>query len=490
MTTINDPMQYIPFSGVILTVVDKSVFMVQLFGNVNTINNNIRGVGNTMLGQFKEWTSIGLTDHVDTSVLTIQNNEVKTVIVRIVSNSLQLFINDKYFYNYKFDLYNTGNILTKPMDIHQNKPYVTTMLSCDLSRDLSENTSLFQVNPSMTKLCTSNSTSFQISYTSDIWLIGSQYYRIGSGKVQFNASNIQIDLFTKGSERVILNIDLTTLEGASLQNHDMETIMIDLTEAKRRGNDGIYDIVPEMLPPLIDREITIDIFDEIEDHNHKLHIFTGPGNQSKSLYKEMLALINTNINKNLKKDVTYKEMFSESPIKTDIDTILEDTTQVYQRMLLQQAKVFSNSIRRQDSASNVEKYYNKIKRNIIGTFPEEVSCRIIKDIQKSITNIIQNKCIIYLEEGDFIFYDSWSNLQRKFSIEEMSHPLLNVILLKIPKKYNSNRIILGPGTVKQKSKSLYKYMLESVNAGTCRHFDKKKSLKAWYKKCVDKYGYN
>lgn len=490
MTTNNSPMQYIPFSGVILTIVDEctSSYKVQLFGS---IDNDIDTISCSILGNFKEWTSCEFTN--PNYTLTIQNNEViETVIVKIVFNSLQLFINDKYFYNYKFDLGICRRILT-PKDIQQNNLYITTMLSCDLSCDLSNNMTLFQVNPSMRKLCTSNSTSFQISYTSDMWLIGSQYYLIGSGKVQFNASNIQIDLFTKGSERVILNIDLTTLEGSSLLNHDMETIMIDLTEAKRRDNDGIYEIVPELLPPLIEnKEIVIDILDEIEDIN-TFHIFTGPGNQSKSLYKEMLAEIYKKYTKNtinLKKDVSYKEMFSESPIKSDIDTILENTTPVYQRMLLQQAKVFGNSICRQDSASNVEKYYDNIKGKIIKTFQEEVSCRIIKDIQKSITNIIQNKCIIYLEEGDFIFYDSWSKLQRKFAIEEMSHPLLNAILSKFNKKYKGYSIILGPGTVKQKSKSMYRYMLDSVNAGTCHHFDKKKSLKAWYKKCVDKYGYN
>ncbi len=214
--------------------------------------------------------------------------------------------------------------------------------------------------------------------------------------------------------------------------------------------------------------------------------------------KDKSNIVLSQILTSAKRTFKTSQQNSHQTINQLIDEIIVNNPNLtnYQKNLLAETRVFgctmTNGIKNMRTISEFDPYshFMAFIERVKGSFDNDVSMKLIRSTHRLILEALQEKALQSLTNGSLREYNKLSNLARKLEFEMVSHPLLTSMKLKILKKYKADRIILGSGTVEEKSKQMYRYLLNCVKSNKCCYFSTKKELKKWYKDCVRQHGFN
>jgi len=261
-------------------------------------------------------------------------------------------------------------------------------------------------------------------------------------------------------------------------------------------NSGFYDgsftrIYEKYTDSKLLEENKAKVFKHMFDSRNKVTLFIHDGAKNGMNYSADVQneIMNNSLGIAAKEihDIIKGESCTANKIEIEKD---KDNISDYQKILLDQAKALSIKLPELTEISIIEKAYGNFEARIHSAFSEKMYKQILITVQKPLIDTIQKKCIDFIQKSDFDNYKSWSLLLESLIEDTMTHPLLDAILQKIAKKYKGKRIILGPGSVQERSLLMYNYILGAVNAGLSKTFKDKESLDTWYNSCVERYGFD
>jgi len=189
------------------------------------------------------------------------------------------------------------------------------------------------------------------------------------------------------------------------------------------------------------------------------------------------------------------EIIQKSSIETitDIININKNNLSEYQINILKHIDGFISTLSdyiNKSELSKIKESYDMLKSRINDTFSKTYRYLIIRILTKAFYENMQKK------NYDITTYPKYADFLKELSIDMNIHPLLDELRKGgatrsyIISEKKAHRIILGLGTVEEKSNIMYKYMVKKVKKNYTNEFTDKSEFKKYYDKCVTKYGFN
>ena len=338
----------------------------------------------------------------------------------------------------------------------------------------------------------------------DIWYIGNQYYRVIEGTIKICYVNKKVNYL-----EIVINNEVRLIINLTEPLDPNFTIHLDqATKHDTRPNTYTIDIIPKLvddidlnsvfcekvedpkLVPDID-QLNDLVSDELIKQYEKITESTVEKEDRDKVYTYMMEYAKKYIDDNNNSNFCEKIEGLKSAINisaTEIHKkISKEKMSEYQVMLYSQAEIYGQALTKEKDVSNIISFYNNFRDIVNGSFKYDDAKKVLQMVQKPIKKYVQQECIIAIQNANFSRHEHLNIFLRNLSIEEASHPLLDEMLNKIEKKHKAYRIILGVGSIEEKSIGLYNYLLGAIKMNVCRKFNSESDLQTWYKSCVDRY---
>ena len=181
-----------------------------------------------------------------------------------------------------------------------------------------------------------------------------------------------------------------------------------------------------------------------------------------------------------KRQIMVADMLNAYTPYMNMNNLTESQKEIYE-----EAKLFGQSLAKSiipdDNYKTFSDVYNEFITRIVNSFSKEKRNVIIDIVRNPVKDAVRTKIKSLISNCHYLVLHNFYDFLKELEYE--SHSLLDEMLKKCSNKEKAKKIIIQTnGSIKKKSKKLYKYLRKQRY-----DYREKEVLERWYKKCLEKF---